>query len=77
LITEFFTIVKNRSGTISVLDQKGFKYSDPHTKKKTGIEVWKCSKRTRGYCKANVHILGEYIIHHFEEHNHDPEKIPF
>jgi hypothetical protein len=77
MFAEFYTIVQNRSGTDSVLDGKGFKYSNPPTKNKTGCSLWKCSKAKRGHCKASVQILGEYIMCHFGEHNHGPEKTPY
>jgi hypothetical protein len=73
LFAEFFKIVKNR-GAVSVLDGKGFRYCDFRILKKSGIEVWRCSKRKRSFCKASVHILGEHILDHFEEHNHGPEN---
>jgi hypothetical protein len=73
LITEPYTVVKNRFGTASVLDQKGFKYSNPPTARTGTVSIWKCSKRKRGHCMAAVQILGEYIIQHFGEHNHVSE----
>jgi hypothetical protein len=75
LFTEFFTVIENRFGPKTiVLDAKGFRYCHNKTAKRSGIEIWRCSKRTRGHCKAGVHILGANIIYHFvEEHNHDPE----
>ena len=75
LFTEFFTVIENHFGPkTNVLDAKGFRYCHARTAKRSGIEIWRCSKRTRGHCKAGIHILGANIIHHFEEeHNHDPE----
>ena len=75
LFTEFFTVIENPFGPkTNVLDAKGFRYCHARTAKRSGIEIWRCSKRTRGHCKAGIHILGANIIHHFEEeHNHNPE----
>lgn len=75
LFTEFFTYVKNSLGQEDniVMDSKGFRYLYCRTAKKQGIEIWRCSKRTRGHCKAGIHTFGPQIIHHFEDHNHIPD----